>query len=252
VVYTESDKQLRMPDNFNEIVKIASGEYFTILSDDDILQPDFLKEFDLLTQKYPAVDVLHCRVRIVDQEGNMVGYSELCPEFEALPDFMFHRLIGSRLFFLSDFVVSTRALKAIGGFPTQSNGWGLDSVTWHLLGGNGIAYSPRLLFDYRVNTANFTNNAGNLILKLEDLVFLRNELKNIIQSELFRKTSVYPEAFLLAKSDERFQNDAEEVLAEISRANNFFRFYRFYKKYKGVYGFRKKTLLKLTLKKLFL
>lgn len=252
VIYAESTTQLKIADNFNEIVKIASGEYFTILSDDDILHPDFLKEFDLLTQKYPEVNVHHCRVRIVNQERQLVGFSELCPEFESLPDFMYHRLIGSRLFFLSDFVVSTRALRAIGGFPVKSQGWGVDSLTWHLLGSNGYAYSSRALLDYRVNTANFTNNIDNLIIKLEDLLYMRGELKRIIESEEFKRQSAYPIDFLVAKNEERFHSDSTEVLSDISKANNLLRFYRYYTKYKSQYGFSKKTLFKLTLKKIFL
>lgn len=252
VVYTQSGSQLKIADNFNEIVKIASGDYFTVLSDDDILHPDFLKEFEILSQKYPAADVLHCRVKVVNQERQLVRYSELCPEFESLPDFMYHRLIGARWLFLSDFVVSAKALKNIGGFPVKSQGWGVDSLTWHLLGRNGIGYTPKSLLEYRVNTANFTNSPNNLVVKLEDLVYMRDELKKIIGSEPFQKQSAYPAGFLLEKNEERFRSDSEEVLSDLCRANNLFRFYRYYQKYRGPYSFTSKTLFKLILKKLFL
>jgi glycosyltransferase involved in cell wall biosynthesis len=252
VIYTESKEQLAIADNFNEIVKIANGEYITLLSDDDIIDPDFLKEFDYLIQGHQQADVYHCRVRIVNQEGELVHYSELCPEFENLPDFLYHRLIGVRLIYLSDFVVSTKALKAIGGFPKKSKGWGVDTLTWHLLGDNGFAYTPKTLLDYRVNSANFTNNPNNLIKKLIDLSFLKNEKDRIIKSDEFRKQSMYPIKFLLEKNIERFKSDSREILSDICQANNLFRFYKYYKQYKEKHYFTRSLLFKLLLKKLFL
>jgi glycosyltransferase involved in cell wall biosynthesis len=252
VIYTESEKQLKIADNFNEIVKAAHGNFITILSDDDILYPDFIKEFNHLINKYPGTDVFHCRIRIVNQNKELIHYSELCPEYESLPDFMYHRMIGVRRIFLSDFVVSTNTLKAIGGFPVKSQGWGVDTLTWHLLGNNGIVYTPKILLDYRVNTANFTNNSGNLIIKLEDLAYVKGENERIIRSEEFLNQSGYPEGFLLEKNEEKFRSDAEEVLSDICRANNLIRFYRYYMKYRKSYGFSGKLLAKLVLKKIFL
>jgi glycosyltransferase involved in cell wall biosynthesis len=250
VVYTESEKQLKIADNFNEIVKIARGNYLTILSDDDILSPDFLKEFDILTGGYSNADVFHCRTRIVDQDKNLLYYSELCPGFESLPDFTYHRLIGVRRIFLSDFVVSTKALRAIGGFPEKSQGWGVDTLTWHLLGNNGIAYTPQILLDYRFNTANFSNNKGNLVVKLEDLAYVKGENEKIILSEEFKKQSVYPTDYLLAKNEEKFRSDSEEVLSDISKAFNLFRFCKLFRDYRKTCGFSGRTFVKLVLKKL--
>jgi glycosyltransferase involved in cell wall biosynthesis len=252
VVYTESERQLKIADNFNEIVRIARGNYLTILSDDDILYPDFIKEFDSLIDRYPDADVLHCRIRIVNQNCELLDYTETCPEFETLPDFMYHRLIGVRRIFLSDFVVSAKALRSIGGFPVKSQGWGIDTLTWQLLGNNGIVFTPKILLDYRVNTVNFTNNRENLVIKLEDLIYTRNENERIIYSDEFKAKSTYPTEYILDKNEKKFRNDAEEVLSDICRAYNLFKFYQYYRKCRRTFGFTKKVLAKLILKKLFL
>src|SRR5690606_19256467 len=52
VTYEESKEQLNMPANFNKLVEKAQGEFFTILSDDDVMDKDFLSEFNALTIKY--------------------------------------------------------------------------------------------------------------------------------------------------------------------------------------------------------
>ena len=252
VVYTESKEQLKIADNFNEIVKVAKGEYITILSDDDIIQPQFLEEFNQMAEKYPNVDVLHCRVKIINQDGELIQYTELCPEFETLPDFLYHRLIGVRNIYLSDFVVNTKALQKIGGFPVKSQGWGVDTLTWHLMGNNGFAYASKPLLNYRVNTANFSNNRNNLFIKLEDIKYLKSEKERIVKSEEFKQNSIYPESFLLEKIEERFNSDAAELMAGISRAYNLFGFLKLYRKYKEPYNLTKKLLYKLILKKLFI
>jgi glycosyltransferase involved in cell wall biosynthesis len=55
--------------NFNEVVKLASGEYFKWLAHDDTIAPTFLEKcIDVLAQKSNAV--LACpRIRFVDQSG---------------------------------------------------------------------------------------------------------------------------------------------------------------------------------------
>lgn len=252
VVYMESAQQLKIADNFNEIVRKARGSYLTILSDDDILHSDFLREFDILADQYPNVDVFHCRTKIVSQNLEPILFSELCPEFESLPDFLYHVLIGKRYIFLSDFVVRTKALQNIGGFPAGLQGWGVDTLTWLLLGYNGIVYSPKALLNYRVNAVNFTNSTNTLIIKLEDLVCLRSEFEKIILSKEFQSQSEYPVEFLLLKNEERFRLNSKAVLSDICRANNLYVFYGYYRKYRKTHGFSTQLLNKLILKKLFL
>ncbi|MGX7835786.1 glycosyltransferase, partial [Campylobacter fetus subsp. venerealis] len=41
VTYEESTEQLTMPANFNKIVDKARGDFFTILSDDDVIDKEF-------------------------------------------------------------------------------------------------------------------------------------------------------------------------------------------------------------------
>jgi len=250
VIYTESEKQLKMADNFNEIVKIANGKYITILSDDDILHPHFLEEFHKLINRCPGPDVFHCRVKNINQDGELIDYTELCPEFENLPDFLYHRLMGIRRIVLSDFIVSTKALQKIGGFPTFLKGWGVDTLTWYLLGNNGIAYTPEILLDYRINSYNFTNNRNNLLIKLEDLVTIKDQKEKMIRSGEFKKQSPYPADFMLKLNDKKFQINSKHIMWEICGANNPLRFLKLYRKYRRSHNLPGSYMYKLLHKKI--
>src|SRR5690606_34920843 len=109
-----------------------------IMSDDDIIEPDFFEEFNRLTIKHSTKETFHCRVRIIDENNNLIKFSENCPEFESRLDFIHNRVTRKRTLILSDFVVSTDALKRSNGFVTGTSGWGLDEITWLKMASKGI------------------------------------------------------------------------------------------------------------------
>jgi glycosyltransferase involved in cell wall biosynthesis len=180
VQYYESEHQLSMPENFNSIVDKAQGEFFTVLSDDDALEPEFLKEITILTKKYEDTHVFHCKVNIINENGDITGTTQLCPEWESQIEFVYQRLAKERLFYLSDFVVRTEELLKIGGFNESTTGWGVDEITWSVLAFNGVAYSPKPLLRYRLFSGNFTASKETLYNRFKDNKVIFDVQKKII------------------------------------------------------------------------
>jgi len=106
--YFENENQLSLIKNWNKLLWAATCEYFTLLSDDDYLDDKFLTEFNQLINKYPNTWVFHCRLREVDENNNLIGISPLCPEFENVENFIWHRVFGYRKQYISDFVFNTK------------------------------------------------------------------------------------------------------------------------------------------------
>ena len=55
--------------HWNMLVDKCDTDYLILASDDDIYDPSFLSEIDSLTTKYPEVDLVHARARVIDDKG---------------------------------------------------------------------------------------------------------------------------------------------------------------------------------------
>ena len=212
VQYYESEHQLSMPENFNSILDKAQGEFFTVLSDDDALEPEFLKEINILTKKYKDTHVFHCKVNIINENGDITGTTQLCPEWESQLDFVYHRLASKRLFYLSDFVVNTAELKKIGGFNESTTGWGLDEITWSILAFNGVAYSPNCLLKYRLFSGNFTASKATLYNRFKDNKVIFEVQKKIIAENCSKPNCPYDLKSLQEINKKRTQGLNDAVL----------------------------------------
>lgn len=251
VKYYESESQLTMTENFNSILEKAEGEYFLIMSDDDIMEPDFLKEFDSLINKYPDTKVFHCRVKRIDGEDNLIDFSELCPEWESQIDFVYQRLTGKRTLYLSDFVVSTQALKNKGGFTYLPKGWGTDEVTWIELGYNGIGFSPKVLLKYRRFLGNFSMSKENLQGRFRDVEIMHEIIDKTISENCENNKGIYPKDYLLQLSKKRKQKQFDYILEHCAKSSNLVGMLKFYNENKeklSKSGLSKSLVLKLFFK----
>lgn len=145
--------------NWNKCLEYANGEYFVLAADDDYYETDFLKELYNLAKENPDVDLFHCRVRTVDEEGKLLSVTQIAAPYESIFDLMYHRIVFSRLSYVGDFMCRTSSLRAIGGFVNFPYAWSSDVATWFTLARtNGVAYSSKVLFNYRYSNQNITNS----------------------------------------------------------------------------------------------
>jgi glycosyltransferase involved in cell wall biosynthesis len=253
VKYYESEEQLTMPNNFNKILEKAEGEFFVVMSDDDTMDENFLLEFDKLILTYPKTNVFHCRCRLINENEDFTGITEICPEWETQEDFVFHRINDRRLFYLSDFVAKTSALKKIGGFNTQCSGWGLDELTWsNLAAGNGIGYSSRVLLNYRMFTGNFTSSKENLKLRFDDIKLMYENFQKIINETCHISKSVYPATYMHKLNEERTQGQYDLIFQSYTFSSTLLEQFSFYFKNKNQFLAKRalKSVVKTQIEKL--
>lgn len=205
VKYFESETQLNISENFNKIIEEASGDYFTILSDDDILHARYLSEFYSLICKFPDLNLFHCRVKLINEKNELIDFTENCPEFESQADFIFNRLKSQRSLYLSDFVYRVDAMRNINGFKIMPLGWGIDELAYFQLCETGLAFTSNVLLEYRVAQNNFSSNHLNFEKRFEDIEITYNEIEKILAPHDFYTNSAYPKSFLQLKNRERNQ-----------------------------------------------
>jgi glycosyltransferase involved in cell wall biosynthesis len=241
VKYYESKEQLGMTANFNSIVEKATGKYFTIMSDDDVMEAEFLSEFSKLVDSYPDVKVFHCRVKRIDGDGAVLDFSEICPELESQIDFIYQRMRSKRTLYLSDFLVDTEALKEIGGFPIESSGWGCDEITWTRLAYNGIGFTPKVLLKYRRFLGNYSLSKENLQKRFKDVDLMDRIISDIIIENTSKEGSLYEKDYLISLHNEKTKKQKDFILEHYAKSNGI----------PGILMFFSKNKQELTVKGLF-
>jgi glycosyltransferase involved in cell wall biosynthesis len=77
---------LTMVENWNACLSEASGEFFLLLSDDDLLEPEAISEmtaqFKESTLSGEGVGIVYCRGRVIDQNGHQLSVGPSSPRSE--------------------------------------------------------------------------------------------------------------------------------------------------------------------------
>ena len=163
---------LNVVNNWNKCLNEADGEFFVLMGDDDSMEPDYLEEFDKLIQKYPDLDVYHCRTRLINEDSKPIMLTPSWPEYESVYENIWHRINSFRVQYISDFVYRTDALNERGGFFYLPLAWFSDDVSAYIASGDkGIAHTNKPVFNYRVNSLTISST-GNNEMKMEAIMQL--------------------------------------------------------------------------------
>jgi len=68
IKYHRTATNLRPPRNWNECIRLAQGEFFALLPDDDIYCPDFLSEMVKKLQSQPNIGFVQCGYYGIDEQ----------------------------------------------------------------------------------------------------------------------------------------------------------------------------------------
>ncbi|GAB3660198.1 glycosyltransferase family 2 protein [Echinicola sediminis] len=173
---------LNLVNNWNKCLSLAKGEYFVIMGDDDLLEPDYLEEFSKLIASYPELGVYHCRSKIIDDSGKTWLLTPSCPVYENVYDSIWHRLNQFRSNYISDYMYKTESLRKQGGFYHLPLAWGSDDITAFIASaGKGIAHSNKPVFKYRSHGLSISSITSNGLAKLDADMGYAAWLKNFLQ-----------------------------------------------------------------------
>lgn len=177
--YCENDYNLGAGDpskNWNRCVEVATGDFFCLLCDDDTYDSCFVETMLLLATKYPEVDVFRSGVKIVNGNQEVIGYYASSPEFERVPDYMWHVFNSLRRQSISEFFHRIDNIKKIKYFNAPL-AWDVDYVSIYKLAlSNGIVSSSKRLVNFRFSDVNISSDNKTIALKLL--------AKNICMSEV--------------------------------------------------------------------
>lgn len=116
IKYFRHDRTVPAIDNWNSCWKFANGEYMTYLSDDDLLEPDYVSSLVELAEANPEVTLYRCRISAVDLSGKVLSFFSEFPSSESGEEFFIERIRTGRPQFLSGFLFRKADIQAVGGF----------------------------------------------------------------------------------------------------------------------------------------
>jgi glycosyltransferase involved in cell wall biosynthesis len=118
--FRQNSSTVGMAAHFNQLIQEASGEYFTLLGDDDEITSNYVSDLVALLEKRPEASVAMSVQESIDEAGKLFHRSkDTVPEILSGPNFIRAawgtREYGFRSF--STYLARTERLKAAGGYP---------------------------------------------------------------------------------------------------------------------------------------
>ncbi len=167
-------------DNWNNCLSYANGDFFVLMGDDDVMEPNYLEEFLKLINQYPLLDVFHCRSYIINEYSDKIETTPSWPEYESIYENIWHRIKSLRQQFISDFIYRTKTLKSNGGFFKLPLAWGSDDISSYIAcAEKGIAHINTPLFNYRRSLLTISST-GNSRLKMAAILLEEEWLSNFL------------------------------------------------------------------------
>ena len=155
-------------DNWNICLSYCMGDYIICMGDDDRLLPCCLEEYGKLIEKYPALNVYHCRTEIINENGEIVNLQEPRPQWESVLSFLWNRWDHRNKQFIGDFCYNANYLKKAGGYYKLPLAWGSDDITAVMAAKEkGIANTEAFCFQYRENSQTISSTASYAKTKIE-------------------------------------------------------------------------------------
>ncbi|SFD15837.1 glycosyltransferase family 2 protein [Flavobacterium phragmitis] len=194
-------------DNWNKCLSFAKGDFFILMGDDDKMSPDYLSEFNKLIDKYPDLDIFHCRIKVIDEKSQEVELSNCCPEYEDTDNYILNCIEGRSEQFISDFVYRKSTLLSNGGFYKLPLAWSSDYISAFIACGNkGIAYTSSPVFFYRKHQSNITSTSS-LELKRIAIIGMENWIEKYLNTS---KKNSHP----LTAAFKKFEQENKEAFIQ--------------------------------------
>lgn len=147
--------------HWNLLVDMCNTEYFIMASDDDVYEPNFLEEADKLLRKFPSVNLLRGRSRVIDDDGHVKFEEKTTAEWLDNLHFIHRIYQDDWAGGIASFVYRTSHLKAKGMFVDFPAAWFSDDVTNFLMADNGCCLTPEITFRVRNSSVQISSQWGN-------------------------------------------------------------------------------------------
>lgn len=168
--------------NWNKCLSHATGEYFALLCDDDLYEPDFLERMLLLTHEHPEVNVFRARANIINAEGKEVDRYASSPAWESWDDYLWHVSKACRYQTISEWMFRRKMMEQMAGYSLLPLAWYADYLSvFRFAQQGGIASDYHILVHFRQSGDNISSQDNrNNLQKIEALNLFRAAVADML------------------------------------------------------------------------
>lgn len=149
VRYLRQPRNLGANGNFNACLQAARGEYFVLLHDDDVLEPDMVERCVEALAGRRDVGVVLTGTRILDAEGTTLKERLTPPSRIDDANFVLRWLEGEVPLYLCSTMYNTALLRRSGGFASPGNLYDDVAATLTVMLRHGRVCVPRIEAGFR-------------------------------------------------------------------------------------------------------
>lgn len=147
--------------HWNLLLSLCDTEFCVMASDDDVYEPTFLEEIDILTNKYLEVDLFRGRAnRIVETRKATYEESSVL-EYRTELEFVRDLFSDSYVSCISNYVYRTSTLEMRGGFIDFPKAWFADDATNVKMSAKGCCSTADIVFNFRMSGLNISSQWGD-------------------------------------------------------------------------------------------
>ncbi len=163
--HPENTGQVR---NWNFCLNKAGGEYFIMLSDDDIIEKEAISWF---VSKFedPRVVLAYSKVLFINSDSVPFGLSQTSPSIETGKDFIYGSLTEGRMIYPSATMHRTDVARLIGGYPDIGTTTDL-AMRLSIAQAGIVVYSEAPLVRYRIHDTALSNSGDKVAQSFEQLI----------------------------------------------------------------------------------
>jgi glycosyltransferase involved in cell wall biosynthesis len=121
IVYFRQSENIGMNNNFNFCVNRATGEYFCLLPDDDLVDADFAETCMTAVNHRPGVGIVRTGTRIIDKDGSTVAEYPNRVAGSSTTDLFMAWFAGVTSPYMCSSLLNRKRLLEIGGYRSKHN-----------------------------------------------------------------------------------------------------------------------------------
>ena len=148
----QPERHVGMMQNWNFVASHLTGDWFTLLSSDDVAKPHFVETLLQGTRKSGNAVLVRSGWENIDAVGNIIEKRPLLSvkEITSPPQTFYEQLIGPKVSFAA-FAIKKDAWEEVGGFPEECHYYG-DWAMWLNLALKGdFVHEKGLITQYRMD-----------------------------------------------------------------------------------------------------
>lgn len=162
LIFLCQSRNIGMIGNWNTCLEKASGEFFLLLSDDDILDEHAIQRLvsAILDSADPeTIAFSYCRGMVIDHNGNLLSVDPSAPIQEDARDLALHFFLKEREIRPCATLLRTEDIREVGGYTQGSVVFAVDAIVWSriLQKRRRVAFVNDPLAKYRVHIQNLTS-----------------------------------------------------------------------------------------------